>query len=719
MRTKPILLAAAAAVAGLAALGTVVAQQPARIPPPAMPTVRPYNEWTPTTPVTPPANAAPGSTGARPLGGSYVPPPSGANVPAMYPPPGGTQGLYPPPGGTPGNRPRLATPPAPATGGVQRASFDLPPPSMDWQSPKSATSAAVPPVAPAGKMLPPPSISLDPSDNKFPAPTPLAPTTTPPAARSPASTGTALPVPPIPDVKAPIVPPPGLPTTPLAPQPPTGTPTDARPRPFPVPATPTPGVSNAVLPNKVNQGVSIEAICPETVVFNAQFEYVLVVHNTGNVAVQNVRVEDELPRGARYIGSDPPAELNGEKLVWSVGSMDAHADKRITVRVRPSEEGELRSRATVYCSSSVEAKARVTRPRVAITTTCPEVCRVGQDAVFQIKVTNSGTGPAQNMVLRAEMSDGLFFAEAPKLTKLDTTLSALPAGATKTLTLPLNAIKAGLHSCRFTVTADGSSDISAKSEVRVVEPLLQVAQSGPAKCLVRAEPTYEVTLTNPGSAATDPITVQSRLPDGFDYVQASDAGAFNATTRVISWKLSALQPGGTKTIAVKLRAAAAGDAVLRTTAVAASEVTVQHAGAGLKPSGRILEAKSETPIKAEGVAAVRFEVRDLEDPVEVGKEAVYEIRVINQGTGACTNVQLMAAMAEGVSFSSCSGTGVKQQGQTLVFDAIPNLAVKGQAVFTVKVKGNTPGDLRFRVQLTCDQMRTPVVKEESTSFYKQ
>jgi hypothetical protein len=34
------------------------------------------------------------------------------------------------------------------------------------------------------------------------------------------------------------------------------------------------------------------------------------------------------------------------------------------------------------------------------------------------------------------------------------------------------------------------------------------------------------------------------------------------------------------------------------------------------------------------------------------------------------------------------------------------------------VKGNVAGDQRFRVQLTCDQVRTPVVKEESTNFTK-
>jgi uncharacterized repeat protein (TIGR01451 family) len=723
-------------VAGLAALGTVAAQQPGGVPPPTPPVVRPYGDWTPTAP---PAGYLPSQPGGtRPLGGSYLPPPTGSNAPVPYPSSANAPLSYPPPGGTPANRPNLA-PPAPAAGGIKPAgAFDVPPPAMDFP-PAGARPAAPPapalPTTPS-KPLPPPTVSIDSvPDSKFP---PAAPITAPPAVSSPpvaTPPSPAAPPAPIPAVPAPpaalppapsgaipppparVGAPPALPSTPIVPPSPAGT--GAAPKPFPVPAAPTAGVGS-VLPGKVSQSVSVEAICPASVVYNAEFRYELIVRNGGNVAVQGVRVEDEVPPGARYVGSDPPAELNGDKLVWALGSMDAHTDKRITVRVRPSEEGELRSRATVFYSGSVEAKTRVTRPRVAVSATCGEVCRVGDDAVFQVKVTNSGTGPAQKMVLRAEMSDGLFYPQDPKLRNLETTLAALPAGETKTLTLPLNAVKAGLNACQFIVTAEGSPETTAKAQVNVVEPLLQITQSGPSKCLVRAEPTYEVTLTNPGTAATDAITLHAVLPDGFDYVQASDAGAFSATNRAISWKLPALPAGGTKTVAVKLRAAAAGDVVLRTVAVATPEQPIAQAGAGLRPTGRTLEAKGETQIKSEGVAAVRFEVKDLEDPVEVGKEAVYEIRVTNQGTGACTNVQLMAAVAEGATYSGANGpTAVKAQGQTLVFDPITTLPVKGEMVYTVRVKGNVPGDLRFRVQLTCDQVRTPVVKEESTSFYKQ
>ncbi|MBN9120831.1 MAG: DUF11 domain-containing protein, partial [Planctomycetes bacterium] len=600
--------------------------------------------------------------------------------------------------------------------------FDLPPPSMELPGGRPAAPAGAAPSTPAappapGNALPPPRVSVDSGENKFPPSPPSAP---PPPAFVPVPPGGAVPVLP----STPVAPPGGAPKPPVpgpavlpVPPGPAGAPLVPPTVPAPGPTATAPAVGSNGLPNRINQGVTVEAVCPDSVVYNAEFRYELVVKNTGNVAVQNVRVEDEIPAAARYVGSDPPGELNGDRLVWALGAIDGNTEKRIAVRMRPHEEGELRSRATVTFAAVVDAKTRVTRPRIALTATCQEVCRAGEDAVFQIKVTNSGTGPAQNMVLRAEMSEGLYFSQGPKL---ETKLANLPAGETKTLTLPLNAVKAGLQSCSFTVTAEGSADATAKASVNVVEPQLRITQTGPAKCLVRAEPTYEITLSNPGTAATDAITLHAVLPDGFDYVQASDAGAFSATNRAVSWKLPGLPAGGTKAVAVKLRAAAAGDVVLRTMAVAAPEAGVTPAGAGGKPAGRALEAKAETAVKAEGVAAVRFDVKGLENPVEVGKDAVYEIRITNQGTGACTNVQVMAAMAENTTFSGANGpTTVKAQGQTLVFDPIATLPVKGEMVYTVRVRGNAPGDQRFRVQLTCDQVRTPVVKEESTSFYKQ
>ena len=51
-----------------------------------------------------------------------------------------------------------------------------------------------------------------------------------------------------------------------------------------------------------------------------------------------MRVEDEAFAGAKYVGSDPPAGTHGERLAWPSARADAGAEKRIAVRVKPSEE---------------------------------------------------------------------------------------------------------------------------------------------------------------------------------------------------------------------------------------------------------------------------------------------------------------------------------------------------------------------------------------------
>ena len=57
-------------------------------------------------------------------------------------------------------------------------------------------------------------------------------------------------------------------------------------------------------------------------------------------------------------------------------------------------------------------------------------------------------------------------------------------------------------------------------------------------------------------------------------------------------------------------------------------------------------------------------------------------------------------------------------GPQVTFDPLAKLAPKADAVYRVKVRGMQPGDYRFRVQMTCEQLRQPVMKEEASRVYK-
>jgi len=703
VRKRYFLLAAAAVASGLAVFRTVDAQTlpPAgtapKTAPAGAPAARGTSDWTTTAPGAPTGYATPPQGKTAPKQGGYLQSGGAAS---------------PQPAAQPGRR--LTNPVVAGPDGVRPAGGEIPPPTLELTPPSPGVidpptltpepkGTAEPP--PAAIPQPPATLPMIPTGSD---PRPAIPPITPPAVVAPPSV-----TPPTPPAVTPVESEGAKAPTGVAPLP---VPFGASGSPAPAPASHA-GQGHGA---KQTQTVTIEAVCPETVNYGGEFRYELVVKNGGTSTVAGVRVEDEIPVGSKYIGSDPPAEMNGDRLVWLVGALEGGAEKRIAVRVKPTVEGDLLSKATVTYAAAVEARTKVTRPRISVAVNGVETCKAGEETIFHIKVTNSGSGPAQQMVVQALLSDGLLHSQG---LKLEMAVASLAAGETKTVPLRVNAAKAGNQTCLVTVGAMGVPDTASKASVNVVEPVLHVAQTGPARCYVRgSEPVYEIKLSNTGTAATDAVTVYSVLPEGFEFVDASDGGSFSAANRAVVWKVAPMAPAAGKAFTLKVRATVAGEGTLRTIAQSAPEApaAVGAGGVAAKPAGRVLEAKAETAVKAEGVAAVRFEVIDLDDPVEAGKEAVYEIRVMNQGTGACTNVQLVAAVAEGTTYTGSSGpTQVKAQGQNLIFDPIATLAAKGEAVYRVKVRGTAAGDLRFRVQLTCDQVRTPVVKEESTRFFKE
>jgi uncharacterized repeat protein (TIGR01451 family) len=630
-------------------------------------------ERPPTAPKTNPAKTAP------PTGRSTVPP--------AYRTPASDYPDNPRPGAT---RPRITQPVMAGPDGVRPVSV-------------------MPPVLPAPA-----------ADPKLPEPKPLDV----PKAGSPETDRPTDPVPPPPALPGgtpatmPAVPSmPAVPADPpAAPKPPAveSTRPSFQEQPAPLPATSSP------LPSRAAPSLTVDLVAPEAVGVGQPLTYELVVRNVGTSPAVNVRVEDEVPARCTLVGCEPSAETSGDRLAWSLGAMDPGVEKRIKVTVKPGDEGELRTRAAVTFASAVEARVKVTRPRVAVAVSGPEANRVGEKVPFTIKLSNTGTGPAARVMLRAQFSDGLAH---PQGQVIEAELTALKAGETRTLSLEAVGLKSGAQTCVLTASADGSAVESARASVTLVEPMLVAKQAGPARCLVRAEPVYQIELSNPGTAATDPVQLWASLPAGFEFVSATDGGAFADANRAVGWRLPGLPAGSTKVVTLKVRATAPSEGVIRTVAMASASAEAVMPAGGVpneaKPA-KGLEARAETPVKAEGVPALRFEVVDLEDPIMVGAEAVYEVRVTNSGTGPCTNVLLVAELAEGTSAAGAAGpTNGRVTGQQIAFDPIPTLGVKAEAVYKVRVKGSAAGDQRFRMKLSCDQIRTPVIKEENTRFYSQ
>jgi uncharacterized repeat protein (TIGR01451 family) len=263
------------------------------------------------------------------------------------------------------------------------------------------------------------------------------------------------------------------------------------------------------------------------------------------------------------------------------------------------------------------------------------------------------------------------------------------------------AVRGGLQTCDVAAGIGGDGAV-ARASVQILESSLQIRRTGPTRCYVKSEIGFELEVTNNGTATANEAVLNETLPAGFEYLMSTDGGQYEPSTRTITWRWSEMAMGAKRTLSYRVRAIAVGEQIDRATARA----------------DRGPDARAETTFLVEGVAAMSLEVVDLEDPIEVGGELTYEVRVVNQGSCACSNIQIVALAPDGLQPKEGSGpTNHRLQGQQLVFDSLPRLATKADVVYRIKVRGVQAGDYRFRVQMTCDQLKAPVVKEESSRVY--
>ncbi|MBX7105285.1 MAG: DUF11 domain-containing protein, partial [Gemmataceae bacterium] len=465
-----------------------------------------------------------------------------------------------------------------------------------------------------------------------------------------------------------------------------------------LPAATKPAAPNAVPPTVPS--VVIEKRCPETVNAGAKLTYEIIVRNLGQSAVQNTRVEEDLPAGTKFIGSDPPAEAGGDRLAWSLGQLEPGVERKLRVEVQPAADGEFKSIAVVTMSTMATMRTSVVRPKLAITLSGPEQVQAGDVIPLSIQVQNPGTGSASSVMLRVKLPAGLTH---PGGSHIEAELGILPAGEVRTIPLRVTATAGGPQTAEVSATGEGGLEAAASVRAMVLQPQLLVKRNGPAKVTYKSEVTEEYELANPGNAPAANVTMTEVLPAGLEFIGASDGAVYDPVGRSVTWRLGSHAPGAVRRVVLKAKATAVGEQPTRVVANA----------------DRGLEARTDGSVSVEGIPALRLEVVDLEDPVEVGGDLVYEIRIVNQGSCACTNIRIVCDVPEGMQAIEAMGPGNFQlSGAQLAFDPLPKLAPKADVVYRVKARGQQPGDYRFKAQMTCDQLRTPVNKEESSRVYK-
>ena len=200
--------------------------------------------------------------------------------------------------------------------------------------------------------------------------------------------------------------------------------------------------------------------------------------------------------------------------------------------------------------------------------------------------------------------------------------------------------------------------------------------TGPKLRYLERHATYVLKVTNPGSAPASNVSIVHQLPPGFKFDKASNGGRHDFTSRTVSWFIGDLAPGESRDVSMDVIAVNIGDYHHKTVATAA----------------RGLKTECEVTTRVEGLSALLMELVDTDDPIEVGAETSYEIRVTNTGSKTETNLELVCTVPDKMEFrgAKCAaGCRFRLEGKELIFEPLPRWR-RGLTCFTVWLSAASP-----------------------------
>lgn len=493
--------------------------------------------------------------------------------------------------------------------------------------------------------------------------------------------------------------------------------------------------------------ISIQKTGPATATTGTTVDYTIRVSNPGDLPAQGVAVTDEIGRGMELLESTPPAETVGGRLRWNLGTLAAHESRTFRVSLRAAGAGAVTSCAEVTASEGLRARDCVTTTlqasapetaRLEIEVDGPEQAEIGQQLDYVIAITNRGQAAAKDLVINDRFDTGLEHeaAESP----IERELGDLAVGQTLRIGVSFRAVSEGrqcqtieirspsgvLATSSACVTVSGAQTLPTPSEPSTAPSLQPPAQPadrpagqpdltlevvGPPSAEVGQVARFSATVTNTGAVPLTRLRIVAELDPGLQPNQATEG--YRLVGDDLVWSLDRLDAGKALLLEMVCRCDAPGQQLCNRVRVssqqgarAEEEACVEVRGAAMIPS----------------LSGLTMSVADLRDPVAVGKEVTYEIRVHNGGQSPHRQVTLVAVLPESmtpVPLKTNGPTRFDISGQQIIFKPVPDIRVGETLNYRVRGLAQQAGDVKFRALLQSQAMPQPMSVEEGTQVVGQ
>jgi uncharacterized repeat protein (TIGR01451 family) len=422
-------------------------------------------------------------------------------------------------------------------------------------------------------------------------------------------------------------------------------------------------------------------------------EYVTELDYDAVVCATNIVITDYVPAGATYIRSEAPANVDGNKLTWNIGAMDAGETRIIKVWLRADQEGVLASCATIKADPRVCAETRVLKAAIELTKSEPAEELICDPIPVKITVKNTGSTALSGVQIADSFPTGM---TSDGKSSLNFDVGSLAPGESKDVKYSAAAASTGKFQNNAKVTCTEGVTAEASATTTVHQPVLTITCQAPEEQFMGRKFDVSYTVGNTGDAAAAGSSLVITVPAGLT-VSASGNGQVKEGS--ITYDLGSIEPSASQKVSATFTSATPG--------------SFQLAGSTKGICAQVASASCTT--KVNGIPAILLEKSDDPDPVAIGDTTTYTVKVTNQGTADDSNVQVVVTIApELVPVSTSDGTISEQ---TVTLPVVPTLAAKQAVTYKIIAKGVKAGDGHTKFTLSSNMLKSPITAEESTTVY--
>jgi uncharacterized repeat protein (TIGR01451 family) len=335
-------------------------------------------------------------------------------------------------------------------------------------------------------------------------------------------------------------------------------------------------------------------------------------------ALQNcdeVKLISSLYPQMRYVRSEPPARVEGNKLTWLLGAMNKGQVRNIKVWVVANQEGDQFLCYVPFALPRYCVPTKVGKAVLEIQKNGPAAADLNSNVTYTILVSNKGTATAKGVVVTDQIPDGMLHESGKNVLSFE--IGDMPANSTKNIAVTLKAANRGQF-CNVAVAKSiNAGEVNARACTTVMKKELTAALRCAPEGIVGQASDVTFGVTNPGDTALTNVVATIQFASGVRVLSAEPFGPQVPAT----WNIGTLKPGQTVDAHARLVGTVEG----------------RHCTVISVVSAEGLNARAECCTLWKGVAEIAIE-KTAPARAKLGEMFNYNILVKNVGTGLAKNV---------------------------------------------------------------------------------